>query len=67
MKALIIEFFGIGFSIYIRSFWEYKEFYFPGISVTFGNLISMHKVDFEIKILCFGIGFYIFKKNKLWN
>lgn len=63
MKALVINVFKIRFSLYARSFWQFKEFFFPGISVSLRHGDIGKWVDFEVKILCFGIGINILKRR----
>lgn len=63
MKELKFSIFKIGFIIYARTFWKWREFYFPGLSVAFANIATQRQIDFEIKILCFGIGVKLFKKK----
>jgi len=54
----------LGFAVFARTFWKYKEFYIiPGVVVSFANLESRRKLDIEIKILCFGIGFQLYLKK----
>jgi hypothetical protein len=61
MKQLTISIFKIGFSIYGREFWKYNEFYFPGLSISYLDIISRIQIDLELKIFCFGFGVKFFK------
>lgn len=64
MKAFIINIGKFGISFYVRSFWKYKTFYIvPGFTLEYLNGAMQKQVDFELKILCFGIGIKLFKKK----
>lgn len=64
MKNLTLKIKKLGISIYVRSFYKYKSFYIiPGLTAEYLKLATKTDIDFEIKILCFGVGIKFFKNH----
>lgn len=56
MLSKLIHFNRIGLCMYAHEYWKYKTFYlYPALTVEVVNGYD-HFADFEIKLLCFGIG-----------